>query len=350
MKNRIPLTKKLLLSAALMLSFSVVAADGDDSGSDLGAGLDWNYKGKNKTYQVAYVIWADKPGVGAWKDAEVAANTAYKEVLDLLLIDDVDVKWNDVYTTVTKDYGDGKVFAVKADPNAGKQRVTHEGWYPFTTVGWGFSILANLDKDGYITDFAINQITKEEIESRAIFKDGISIHDNSLTYYTMPSRAIINNTPCRTSTEIIEKLEECEKDDGLAVRTEIVLSECRLKEDAIKAWLEEHKCAYEYKREIVDEENKVYKVKAAPAPEVVEIKVEEAPEVIEPKKTVVAINNAISGFSYRVLDTLNLDEPFACNFPEVKIAEDDGYLAFEIPIYDGEPKRFYKIEAIGDEL
>ncbi len=350
MKRLVITTKTILLGAALVLSLGAVAKDGDDSGTDLGAGLDWNYKGKNKTYQVAYVIWADKPGVGAWKDAEVAANTAYKEVLDLLLIDDVDVKWNDVYTTVTKDYGDGKVFAVKADPNAGKQRVTHEGWYPFTTVGWGFSILANLDKDGYITDFAINQITKEEIESRAIFKDGISIHDNSLTYYTMPSRAIINNTPCRTATEIIEKLEECEKDDGLAVRTEIVLPECRLEDSAIRSWLEKRKNAYEFKREVVDETNKVYQVKAAPPPKVVEIVVTEAPEIIEPQKTIVAINNAVKGFRYRVLDTLDLGEKFTCNIPGIKVAEDDGYLAFEVPIREGEPKRFYKIEVIGDEL
>lgn len=186
-KNRQLLCVRALSLGVFCLSaVPLFAIEGDDSGSALGAGLDWNYKG-SKPYQVAYVVWADDKAVGNKKDAEEAARVAYAEITNYFATANTEMRWDEVYDIVTADYGKGRVFAVRADPTAGKQRITHHGLYIISQDGWGFTILANLAENGTIREYAYNTITREDINSRALVTDGISIHDHMLTAFVMPA-------------------------------------------------------------------------------------------------------------------------------------------------------------------
>lgn len=141
------------------------------------AGIDWSYDGE-KSYQKALIVWTDA-GLGSKPVEAIAA--ARQEILNLL------AKPNATSWDALVWYGDrnreGTI--IKADvinnPGPTAQRVNHLLYYSHDVQGWGFSLLANVDSAGYVTEFAINEVTPGTILSEAKGETSLTIHDSDLT-------------------------------------------------------------------------------------------------------------------------------------------------------------------------
>lgn len=313
--------------------------------ADLAPGLDWQYKGEHK-YAKAIAIWTDEGLLKKGEEPEEAVKAARDALITLLMAPDSDISWDEIKTTVSADRGLAKLVWAEADPNKGLQRITHPGYYLFTREGWGFSLLANFDRDGYITEFALNDIGVSEIESRALFTDGITVHEHDLQKYTVPAAAVVNGEPCRTATEMIDALKACEQDEGLCVRTDIILPESRLQHEAVREWIAAQTNHYALAA-LPAETNGCCRLRAATSPRICRHAV--TPAMQDDASTVISINNAVAGFTYRVLEAATLGEPFKPSAIATKVATTDGELAFTIPT-GGAPAKFYRIEVISELL
>lgn len=182
MKRLVNTTKVVLLGMTIGLSSITFAVE-------IEPGLDWQYKG-SKHYDKALVVWTDDQAVGKrekhllipdeYYNAEEAVRHVRGIVEDYLETEKT-IRFEELDPIVTADYNLGKVFAVEAIPTNVVQRITHDGWiYVLGRTGWGFSILVNLDEDGYITEYAMNDVGDEKIISRLFITDGISIHSDDL--------------------------------------------------------------------------------------------------------------------------------------------------------------------------
>lgn len=142
-----------------------------------GAGINWSYDGK-KSYQKALIVWTD---AGLGPHPEKAIDTARQEILNLLAKSSP-IAWDSLVW-----YGDrnreGTI--VKADkidnPGPTAQRVNHMLYYGSDVQGWGFSLLANLDSNGQVVEFAINDVTPGTILSEVKGDTALTIHDSDLT-------------------------------------------------------------------------------------------------------------------------------------------------------------------------
>lgn len=141
------------------------------------AGINWAYDGE-KTYQKALIVWTDA-GLGA--NPEKAITAARQELLDLLAKSSP-IAWDSLVWYGDRDR-EGTI--VKADkinnPGPTPQRVNHLLYYGSDVQGWGFSLLANLDSKGRVTEFAINDITPGTILSEVKGVTSLTIHDSDLT-------------------------------------------------------------------------------------------------------------------------------------------------------------------------
>lgn len=182
MKRLVNTTKVVLLGMTIGLSSITFAVE-------IEPGLDWQYKG-SKHYDKALVIWTDDQAVGVkewfglipteYYDAQAAALMSREKTEELLKGEDP-VLFTDIAPVATADYGVGTMFAMEAIPTNKIQRITHDGWiYVFGRTGWGFSVLANIDENGYVTEYAMNDVGNERIVSRLFATDGITIHSDDL--------------------------------------------------------------------------------------------------------------------------------------------------------------------------
>lgn len=332
MKRRLILAA---MSAAVGLSYA----------ADIEPGLDWQYKG-DYPYTKAIAIWTDE-GLEKAKDKAIeAVEAARAALIELLTKPDSDVAWDEVKASIDADRGKAKIVWAEAIPSNKLQRLTHPGYYLFGRQGWGFSILANFDCDGYVTEFALNEIGTTDIESRLIFTDGITVHESALQKYTVPTSTIVNGEPCRTTREIITALEACENEEGLLSDADIILPECRLRQEAILGWICAHTNRYALAT-IPVEPNGCRRLRAATPPCICHHAIRKT--IKDDASTEIGIANAVAGFRYRVLESTSLDTPFVPSPLESKLATADGTLTFEVPI-GGAPAKFYRIEVIGDVL
>lgn len=326
----------------------VLAAGGMALGvrGEIEPGLDWQYKGE-KHYDKALVVWTDRGLIPRPEDKPIEAVTAARgAILDLLLVTDADATWPEVCAAAVADYGKGLVVAEEAVPTNIKQRVTHKGLYLFERKGWGFSVLANLDAKGNVTEFAMNDIGTADIESRTIFTDGITVHESDLKKYEMPSTAVIAGEPCRTAAEIVERLETCHAQGALPSEAGSVLSAERLRQEAVKNWLKERGDQYAFRSEPAGTEG-LHRLRVARQPKVCEHMVDENPEGID-RTAVIGISNAVEGFVYDVLETDDLATAFKPSAATNVVARADGHLSFSVPASRKSPARFYRIRVTGN--
>lgn len=141
------------------------------------AGINWSYDGE-KSYRKALIVWTDA-GLGP-KPVE-AITAARQEILDLLATPNA-TSWDALVWYGDRNRG-GTI--IKADtinnPGPTAQRVNHTLYYSHDVQGWGFSLLANLDSNNRVVDFAINEITPGTILSEIKGETSLTIHDSDLT-------------------------------------------------------------------------------------------------------------------------------------------------------------------------
>lgn len=146
-------------------------------GATEAAGINWSYDGE-KSYQKALIVWTDA-GLGA--NPEKAITDARQEILNTLATSSP-YSWSTLVWIGDKNR-DGTI--IKADqvnnPGPTEVRVNHSLIYPNNVQGWGFTLLANLDAQGRVVEFAINEITPGEIRSEINGVTSLTIHDSDLT-------------------------------------------------------------------------------------------------------------------------------------------------------------------------
>ena len=144
------------------------------------AGINWSYSGASH-YQTALVVWSDEDlgplGVAAPKTAVTAARN---EVLGLLEKGDA-VKWTSLKAIGGKVRDYTYVVSDVVDPNAGETRLSHDILYARVRTGWGFSLLANLDAEGNVIEYAVNEVTSGDILSEINGITRLEIKDVDLT-------------------------------------------------------------------------------------------------------------------------------------------------------------------------
>lgn len=258
--------KNKVLSASLALGVASVAS---------AAGIDWSYSGE-KYYQKALVVWSDEDlGVLGIAQPKTAVTAARTEILELLNGEKA-VLWSELPPIGAKQRGTTIVKADDVDPNAGETRLKHEIIYARIRTGWGFSLLANLDANGYVVDYAVNEITPGDILSEINGKTSLTITEEALTDHITP-----------------------------------------------------------YANE---------RLKAAGAPAIAaHVENTRTREIEDPTAFRFDITNAVSGFTYRLVEADDPRGPFLPSTQAARLAESDGRLDFEI-IPDPEVKaRFYRV-------
>lgn len=253
------------------------------------AGVTWSYSGE-VPYQAAIIVWTDE----TINDINAKADIVYKRnyVLNALTNSTTAVTTGWI---VEKCAQLGIINGIKVDivkPANTTTRVNHNVIYMTDHTGWGFSLLANFDTQGNITEFAINEVTPASIKSEVYGETSLEIKDEDLTpgvsSYAF-SRLRDAGAPFITShapgTPMIET----------APRTET--------------------------RATIGASNETF---------------------------VFDITNAVNGFTYHVIATDDLTKPFTrCGVDNLATA--DGRLAFEIPIKPEEKVRFYRVEVAGSQ-
>lgn len=169
------MTCKLLLASLALGTITVASA----------AGIDWSYSG-NTYYQKALVVWSDEDlgplGIANPSNAVAQARAEITERLN----GSTPVIWTELQPIGSKTRGVTIVKADDVDPNAGETRLKHEIIYARVRTGWGFSLLANLDPEGHVIEYALNEITTGEILSEINGKTSLVITDDVLTSHVTP--------------------------------------------------------------------------------------------------------------------------------------------------------------------
>lgn len=141
------------------------------------AGINWSYDGE-KTYQKALIVWTD---AGLSSNPEKAITAARQEILNLLAKPS-DTTWESLVWTGDRNRDGSIIKADKIDnPGPTAQRLNHILYYNHDVQGWGFSLLANLDSNGRVVEFAINEVTPGTILSEVKGETSLTIHDSDLT-------------------------------------------------------------------------------------------------------------------------------------------------------------------------
>lgn len=144
------------------------------------AGINWSYDGE-KTYQKALIVWTDAGLGGIGADPKQAIANARQDILDILATASP-YSWSKLVWLGDKNRDNTIIKADQVDnPGPKEVRVNHSLIYPNNVQGWGFSLLANLDDQGRVVDFAINEITPGEIRSELNGITSLTIHDSDLT-------------------------------------------------------------------------------------------------------------------------------------------------------------------------
>lgn len=259
------MTSKMLFASLMCGAASVVSA----------AGIDWSYSG-GTYYQKALVVWSDEDlgfvGIAQPKEAVTAARN---EILERLNGADP-VLWTDLPPIGAKSRGTTYVKADDVDPNAGVTRLKHEIIYARVRTGWGFSLLANLDAEGRVVEYALNEVTSGDILSEINGKTSLTITEDVLTEHVTPFAG--------------ERLKAA---GAPAIAAHVEKSQTRALED---------------------------------------------PSVFR-----FDITNAVSGFTYKLVEADDPRGPFLPSTQASRLAEADGRLDFAI-VPDPEVKvRFYKV-------
>lgn len=144
------------------------------------AGINWSYDGE-KSYQKALIVWTDAGLGGIGANPKQAITAARQDILDKLATT-VPCKWSSLVWLGDKNRDNTIIKADQVDqPGIKEVRVNHSLIYPNNVQGWGFSLLANIDAEGNVVDFALNEITPGEIRSEINGITSLTIHDSDLT-------------------------------------------------------------------------------------------------------------------------------------------------------------------------
>lgn len=131
-------------------------------GSASAAGINWTYNG-TVGYDKAIIVWTEERANLKQFDDDVAVK--WSKTLDALLTKQEGVTVNDITAMCERDSVGDKIYAQAFELEGGTVRVRNEMLHFESTEGWGFSLLVNVDDKGYVTDFALNDPTKGEINS-----------------------------------------------------------------------------------------------------------------------------------------------------------------------------------------
>lgn len=248
------------------------------------AGINWTYDGSVR-YDKAIVVWAD--GFTNIKSAFVDAGIRWAQVQEELARPNNKLTVADILSQCARDNAGDKIYAFEVDLSEVPVRLKNDTLYIGDVTGWGFSLFVNLDAEGFITEYAINELTT----------------------------GLINSAPDLRPTELT------------IVDTNLTA--------AVSAY-GSSKLDQAGAPEIVAHEREAQRSRALPSDEA--------------NTFTFDIINAVNGFIYQIVESTDLNGEFVRNPALDRRAESDGRLDFTVPIDPTEKVKFYKVRVGGNLL